>query len=124
MHRNVTRLTHPVFRLKAGSTQGVCHHVHHCCECPVEVVLISQVRPRGNDLPGSEGLNPSIEHFARILCRALLGRIHTPNLNVAPVKICENEIAWSAYRQIYQYLSATTLARGILPLFNAKAVPC
>jgi|GEM_PF-51783 len=54
-----------------------------------------------NDLPEFEGLNPSIEHFARILCHALLGRIHAPNLSAVTVKIWENEIAWAAYRQEY-----------------------
>jgi len=54
-----------------------------------------------NDLPEFEGLNPSIEHFACILCHALLGRIHALNLSAVTVKIWENEIAWAAYRQEY-----------------------
>ncbi len=54
-----------------------------------------------NDLPDFEGLNPSIEHFARIFCHALSTRIHTPNLSAITVKIWENEIAWAAYRQEY-----------------------
>jgi 6-pyruvoyltetrahydropterin/6-carboxytetrahydropterin synthase len=52
-----------------------------------------------NELPEFEGLNPSIEHFARILCQALSERIQAPNLNAITVKIWENEIAWAAYRQ-------------------------
>jgi 6-pyruvoyltetrahydropterin/6-carboxytetrahydropterin synthase len=51
-----------------------------------------------NDLPEFEGLNPSIEHFSRILCTNLAQRIQAPNLNVITVKIWENEIAWAAYR--------------------------
>lgn len=51
-----------------------------------------------NDLSEFEGLNPSIEHFSRILCTRLAQRIQAPNLNAVTVKIWENEIAWAAYR--------------------------
>ena len=51
-----------------------------------------------NDLPEFEGLNPSIEHFSRILCTNLAQRIHAANLNAVTVKIWENEIAWAAHR--------------------------
>lgn len=51
-----------------------------------------------NDLPEFEGLNPSIEHFSRILCTNLAQRIQAPGLNAVTVKIWENEIAWAAYR--------------------------
>jgi 6-pyruvoyltetrahydropterin/6-carboxytetrahydropterin synthase len=52
-----------------------------------------------NDLPEFEELNPSIEHFTRILCQALLERIQAPNVSAVTVKIWENEIAWASYRQ-------------------------
>lgn len=52
-----------------------------------------------NNLPEFEGLNPSIEHFSRILCQALSDRIRAPNLSIITLKIWENEIAWAAYRQ-------------------------
>jgi 6-pyruvoyltetrahydropterin/6-carboxytetrahydropterin synthase len=50
--------------------------------------------------PGLEGqaLNPSIEHFARILCQALAERIRASNLRTMRVKLWENQIAWAAYR--------------------------
>ena len=51
-----------------------------------------------NDLPEFAGLNPSIEHFARLLCQELLGRVSEP-LNAVTVKIWENDIAWAAYRE-------------------------
>ena len=51
-----------------------------------------------NDLPEFESLNPSIEHFARIFCRALSNRIQAPTLGAITLKIWENEIAWAAYR--------------------------
>jgi 6-pyruvoyltetrahydropterin/6-carboxytetrahydropterin synthase len=49
--------------------------------------------------PGGQSLNPSIEHFARIMCQALAARIKAPNLSALCVKLWENEIAWAAYRQ-------------------------
>ena len=51
-----------------------------------------------NDLPEFAGLNPSIEHFARILCAALSERITAPNISGLTVKLWENDIAWAAYR--------------------------
>ena len=51
-----------------------------------------------NDLPEFAGLNPSIEHFARIFCQALAGRIQAPNIGVIRVKLWENDFAWAAYR--------------------------
>lgn len=51
-----------------------------------------------NELPAFAGLNPSIEHFSRILCQALAERIVAPTLSALTVKIWENDIAWAAYR--------------------------
>jgi 6-pyruvoyltetrahydropterin/6-carboxytetrahydropterin synthase len=52
-----------------------------------------------NDLPEFAGLNPSIEHFSRILCQTLAGRIRAETLTSLTVKLWENEIAWAAYEQ-------------------------
>lgn len=52
-----------------------------------------------NDLPEFAGLNPSIEHFSRILCQALIERIRAETLTAVTVKLWENEIAWAAYTQ-------------------------
>ena len=52
-----------------------------------------------NDLPEFAGLNPSIEHFSRIICQALVEKIQAPNLSVVKVKIWENDIAWAGYKQ-------------------------
>ncbi len=52
-----------------------------------------------NDLPEFAGLNPSLEHFARLLCHALTERLRTETLTAVTVKLWENEIAWAAYRQ-------------------------
>lgn len=50
-----------------------------------------------NDLPEFAGLNPSIEHFARILATAVADRIHAPNLTGLTTQVWENEIAWASY---------------------------
>ncbi len=51
-----------------------------------------------NDLPEFAGLNPSIEHFSRILCQTLEKRIKAPNISAVTVVIWENDIAWASYR--------------------------
>jgi 6-pyruvoyltetrahydropterin/6-carboxytetrahydropterin synthase len=51
-----------------------------------------------NDLPEFTGLNPSIEHFARLLCQELISRLKEP-LSAVRVQIWENDIAWAAYRE-------------------------
>ena len=61
--------------------------------------LVEQYRDRTlNELPEFAGLNPSIEHFARILCQALSERIAAPNIGAFTVKVWESGIAWTAYR--------------------------
>ena len=54
-----------------------------------------------NDLPEFEGLNPSIEHFARILCRALGKVVKADRLTELGVKIWETETAWAEYRETF-----------------------
>ena len=51
-----------------------------------------------NDLPEFAGLNPSIEHFTRIVCLTLAERLRIPNIGAITVRIWENDIAWAAYR--------------------------
>jgi 6-pyruvoyltetrahydropterin/6-carboxytetrahydropterin synthase len=51
-----------------------------------------------NDKPGFAGLNPSIEHFARILATTLSERIQMDNITAVKVVLWENESAWAAYR--------------------------
>jgi 6-pyruvoyltetrahydropterin/6-carboxytetrahydropterin synthase len=52
-----------------------------------------------NDLPEFDGLNPSLEHFARILCRRLRNQLATPNLTGIAVRLWENEAASASYRE-------------------------
>lgn len=53
-----------------------------------------------NDLPEFAGLNPSIEHFTRIVCQTLVSSIKANNLSAITVKIWENNIAWASYRKV------------------------
>ncbi len=53
-----------------------------------------------NDLPEFAGLNPSLEHFSRILCLALAGNLKAETLTAVTVKVWENEIAWASYRHV------------------------
>lgn len=50
-----------------------------------------------NDLPEFAGLNPSIEHFSRILCTSFASQLHAPNLSAITIKLWENDIAWASY---------------------------
>ena len=51
-----------------------------------------------NDKPEFAGLNPSIEHFARILATSLSERIKAANISTVKVVLWENELAWAAYK--------------------------
>ena len=51
-----------------------------------------------NELPEFAGLNPSIEHFARLLGQELLSRIKDP-LHALTAKVWEDDIAWAQYRE-------------------------
>jgi 6-pyruvoyltetrahydropterin/6-carboxytetrahydropterin synthase len=49
-----------------------------------------------NDLPAFAGLNPSIEHFTRILALQLRQCLQAPNIETVRVKLWENDIAWAS----------------------------
>lgn len=51
-----------------------------------------------NDLPEFRGLNPSLEHFARIICERLAAALVAPNLTGVGVRLWENERASAAFR--------------------------
>ena len=55
-----------------------------------------------NDLPEFQGLNPSIEHFARIVCQRLGKRLAAPNLSGIAVRLWENETASAAYQEAFE----------------------
>jgi 6-pyruvoyltetrahydropterin/6-carboxytetrahydropterin synthase len=54
-----------------------------------------------NDLPEFAGLNPSIEHFSRIVCERMLAAIAPPGSGRFTIKIWENDSCWAAYTADY-----------------------
>jgi 6-pyruvoyltetrahydropterin/6-carboxytetrahydropterin synthase len=61
--------------------------------------LVSRYRDRTlNDLPEFAGLNPSLEHLARLFCQQLRRRLNGLRLRALKVKIWETDQAWAAYR--------------------------
>lgn len=50
-----------------------------------------------NDKPEFEGLNPSVEHFSRIIAQALNDEIDAPNVEHLTVRIWEDDQAWASY---------------------------
>jgi 6-pyruvoyltetrahydropterin/6-carboxytetrahydropterin synthase len=77
------------------------HHGYLLDICEIETVLDGLVeRYRDqilNRLAEFDELNPSLEHFARIISDSILKKIQVPNLTSMTVKIWENDIAWAAY---------------------------
>lgn len=53
-----------------------------------------------NDKEEFAGLNPSIEHFSRIICEKMLQLIDFPGSGALHVKLWENDSCWAAYRQV------------------------
>jgi 6-pyruvoyltetrahydropterin/6-carboxytetrahydropterin synthase len=54
-----------------------------------------------NDKPEFAGINPSIEHFSRIINQKLLAAINPPGSGILRVKLWENSTCWAAYQQNY-----------------------
>lgn len=52
-----------------------------------------------NDKPEFAGLNPSIEHFSRIICDKMLALITFPGNGFLNVKLWENDTCWAGYRK-------------------------
>ena len=50
-----------------------------------------------NEKPEFAGLNPSIEHFSRILATSLNERIKAKNISKLKVVLWEHDNAWAAY---------------------------
>jgi 6-pyruvoyltetrahydropterin/6-carboxytetrahydropterin synthase len=62
--------------------------------------LVNRYRDRTlNELPEFAGLNPSIEHFSRIICQTFSAHLQAPNIHTLTIKLWENDIAWASYRQ-------------------------
>lgn len=52
-----------------------------------------------NDKPEFAGLNPSLEHFSRIICEKFIAAITPPGSGSVTVKLWENDTCWAAYQQ-------------------------
>lgn len=50
-----------------------------------------------NDLPEFSGVNPSLEHFARVLCESLAQQFLKGSVERISVKLWENSYAWAGY---------------------------
>jgi 6-pyruvoyltetrahydropterin/6-carboxytetrahydropterin synthase len=51
-----------------------------------------------NDLPEFDSLNPSLEHFARILAGRLAVSLPSDRLTALEVRLWESDSAWAAFR--------------------------
>ncbi|WP_135826414.1 6-pyruvoyl trahydropterin synthase family protein [Halorussus ruber] len=52
-----------------------------------------------NDLPEFEGLNPSLEHFARAFGQRFREGLDAPKVESVTVKLREDDVAWASHRQ-------------------------
>jgi len=52
-----------------------------------------------NDLPEFEGLNPSVEHFARLFGDRVADAMVDPNPEALAVRIWEDDFAWASHRR-------------------------
>jgi len=52
-----------------------------------------------NDLPEFEGLNPSVEHFARLFGDRVAGAMAESNPEELVVRIWEDDAAWAGHRR-------------------------
>lgn len=54
-----------------------------------------------NDKAEFAGLNPSLEHFSRIICEQMMGQLQIPGQGTVQVKLWENAQCWAAWRQAF-----------------------
>ncbi|WP_128477467.1 6-pyruvoyl trahydropterin synthase family protein [Halorussus pelagicus] len=52
-----------------------------------------------NDLPAFEGLNPSLEHFARVFGERFRRGLDAPEIDALTVKLQEDDVAWASHRR-------------------------
>lgn len=53
---------------------------------------------RLNALPEFSGLNPSIEHFCRLICQRLDRQLPFENIHTIATTLWEDDIAWARYQ--------------------------
>ena len=62
--------------------------------------LLAHYRERTlNDLEEFQEINPSIEHFSRLLWQGLASRLNARGVHAITVRLWENQTAWASYRQ-------------------------
>lgn len=54
-----------------------------------------------NDLPEFKNINPSLEHFSRIIWQQIIRQINPPGRGILEIKLWENESCWAAYKDGY-----------------------
>ncbi len=52
-----------------------------------------------NELPEFKGINPSLEHFSRIIWEFLLKQINPPGSGIMEIKLWENDYCWASYKK-------------------------
>ena len=57
-----------------------------------------------NELPEFENINPSLEHFSRIIWQQLISQVSLPGSGKLEIKLWENDTCWAAYKK--EYLSS------------------
>ena len=67
-------------------------------ENAINAVIASFQEQTLNDLQAFQGLNPSLERFARIFYLALQDRLHNTSMQLN-VKLWENSSDWAAYHE-------------------------
>ena len=97
---NETHAHHYVVEVRFNGPE-LDHHGYLVDICEIETVLdglVNRYRDQMlNRLAEFDGLNPSLEHFARIISDEISKNIRIRNLTSMTVKIWENHIAWAAY---------------------------
>ena len=66
-------------------------------ERALDVLVSSYAEKMLNDLPEFKDLNPSLEHFARIVATAMSERITAANIASLKVVLWENDSAWASF---------------------------
>ena len=55
-----------------------------------------------NELPKFKDINPSLEHFSRIIWQQLIKQVSLPGNGNLEIKLWENDTCWAAYKKEYQ----------------------
>jgi len=55
-----------------------------------------------NDLPEFEGLNPSIEHFARLFGDRVAAALDDPTPTSLTVRIWEDDVSWASHSRVLE----------------------